>query len=110
MFDDDYVLVVVKCQCIVLRVFTRRQILHAHSASADLLTLARLLGRDHARHAKLIVVGQHAQPEANLLRRELTLAHRAALDERRRSEVLETRARTLQRLTAAFGSRSTMLR
>lgn len=85
-----------KCQCIVLRVFSRRQILHAHTASADLLTFARLLGRDHAGHAKLIVVSQHTQPEAYLLRRELTLAHGAALNKRRCAEVLETRTRTLQ--------------
>lgn len=83
-------LVVVKCQCIVLGALARRQVLHAHTTSAYLLTLARLLGRDHARHAELVVVGQHAQPETDLLRRELALAHGAALDERRRSEVLET--------------------
>ena len=57
------------------------KILHTHSASAHVLTLVGLLGRDHAWHDELIVVGQDAQPEADLLRSELTLAHGTALDE-----------------------------
>lgn len=74
------ILVFVKCQRVVLAL-SGSKILHTHSASAHVLTLVGLFGRDHAWHDKLIVIGQDAQPEADLLRSELTFAHGAALDE-----------------------------
>jgi len=43
------------------------------------------------------------------LRRELTLAHCAALDEGRRAKVFQATACTLQRLAASFGARASML-
>ena len=62
------------------------------------------------RREELLLRVDRRQPEAELVGEVVARAARAvALDERRRAEVLETRAGTRQRLTAALGARRRVL-
>lgn len=92
---------------IVILLLVRRG-LHTNSASTDFLALIGVLGGDHTRHVELIIVGEHTQPETNLLGRELTFSHCTALDEWRGSEAFKTTTWRLKLLTASFRTRASM--
>jgi len=86
---------------------TGRQLLHADLTSAD--TRAQVAGLERVRLRALELGARlrvdRRQPEAELVGEVVARAACAvALDERRRAEVFQARAGTLERLTAAIGA------